>query len=197
MPLTGNNIGFNIRDWRKIESVVTKKAQTDDDAYWHSMWQLPLASVKSNEPSVSPDTDVVRSPSTPWGGREIAKGNDYSTTVTLSLSGAITLPPSLASVEEASAKHQIEQDFAEAWTENDACFQAVTDARSELQGEKSNDDEVSVTVTSLARKTDGTADVSIDLHITITNYESDFDARQRSSDERADDAIARYKEIDL
>jgi hypothetical protein len=197
MPLTGNNIGFNIKAWRKLEDVVTKKAQTDDAAYWQSMQHLPLASAKTEGQSVNPYTDMVRSPGSPWGGKEVSRGNNYSATVVLSLSGPLTLPPTLASADDAATKSQIEQDFVEAWSENNACFQAVADARNELQGDKSEDDDVSVTVTSLLRKADGSVDVSIDLYVTIANYESDFDARQRASEERADVALDRHKEMDL
>jgi len=188
LPLQGNNIGFTAKAWRNIEASLFKKAQNvnpdQEEAYWLSLAELPVTSTSSNAGSEEM-SGFVQSPSS-WGGKEVNTGSENYFSVQIALNGSVVLPPRFSGTPDEEIKKEIEQDFSDSWTENQACRQIVNECKKELVGEKSDSDDVEVTVTSFSKQTDGSAIVAINLKVTSSSYESEFDAKTRADDQRGE-----------
>lgn len=186
MPVSGNDIGFAIKGWSLVKSSLLKTQQTEtgtnDDEYFNSMAALTVKEFKISDVESQEETDVVRSPGSSWGGREIVEGYSYSTSADVVLEGDVVLPYSLTDEE---AKKEIGQDFSDwGWSSNNGCFDIVE----KLQASVKNDprEKTSATVQSISKNQNGTYHVIIDFHIDVTGYESSSDVKDREDSERAD-----------
>ena len=175
LPVSGHDIGFTRKGWSAIGAVTAQSAPSQDDAYWSSLEALQVTSVKEGDVRIENTTETVRSPSSPWGGREVDTGSSYSTNAELVLEGDVAISD-MASDEEIKAR--IEADFSEwAHESNASVVAAVEDARSGLHG----DDNISVSarVTSLSRNPDGSVKVSMSVSIEADSRESLAERRDR------------------
>lgn len=176
MPLSGNDIGFGAKSWKRLEAAVAHKSQVEvdaDDAYWGALFELPVVSMEVSKV----ETEVYDEDRNNW--------TEYFATVKVMLSGNVPMPVGVDSADVLPAR--ISEDFAQAYNDNDACNKALSEAQSELPGEKLDaEDGATVEVKSLIVNPDGTAKVVIELSVRIKSGESAADAKGRADDERGE-----------
>lgn len=190
MLSSGNDIGFTRKGWAAIgRSIKSQETPSNDGAYWESLDSLAATSVTRGDVETEEISDVVRSPSSSWGGREVPMGVNYSSETRVTLEGNVVIQEQ----DDEAAKAQIAKDFMD-WSHenNKAVDSAIADLKSQLHGEASTD--VTAQVTSLSRNPDGTAKVTMVVTITATGGESDIEKKSRLSNERADYEYDRRKD---
>lgn len=185
-PVSGRDAGFSSRDILKVMATVYRKAQAaptpqEEEDYFSDLVALPVKSSSIGEASAEGVTEVVRDPGSPWGGRERVTGIDYQTEVNVVLEGDVRYPYGGTDEEISKA---IAAMFDEAWEENAACSEAVSDAKAEMDGEVSVSH--STDAQSISKLGDKLYKVVLVFSAEVSSSESEWDARARARDEQGE-----------
>ena len=128
MPISGNNIGFSRKGWSATgRTVQAQGVPSTDEAYCQALEGLVAVSSGTIQGTIQSDSqpraEVVRSPSSPWGGREVPTGTDYSAEMDLDLEGNV---PLITEADDETLKTQIAKDFMEWAYESNKAVEAAT-----------------------------------------------------------------------
>ena len=189
IPTTGYNIGFSRKGWTTITKAVVAQNNPPpiepdaEDIYMASLDALTVVSAKSDGVDSTAQEETIRSPSSPWGGRAIPTGTDYSIDGEMMVEGNVAFPREATDEE---TKEAISRDFSEWCDENNkSVVSGIEDLKSQLHGDE-KDVSLTASVLELSRNPDGTVRVVIQVLVHVESYESEGDRKRRIDEERAD-----------
>jgi hypothetical protein len=189
LPTTGNELGFSQKSWNKIEASISHKSQVEvdqNDAYVDSLKALQIKSSKISKVGTETLSEFVRSPSSPYGGKEVINGYKFSGDVDIVLEGNVTLPESL--INNPKIKEDIAKDFVDIWGEINTCYSVVEEMTSQLKdyGEGEVHIEPFAEVVELSKNPDGTYRIVINFNAECSNEDSASNIRTRKDSERVE-----------
>jgi hypothetical protein len=189
LPTAGNDLGFSMKGWNKIEAAISHKSQVEvdqNDAYINSLKDLQIKSSKISKVETDTLSEFVRSPSSQYGGKEVVNGYKFSGDVDIVLEGTISLPSSL--INNPEVKDNIAKDFMDIWGEINSCYSVVEEMTSQLKdyGEGEVHVEPFADVVELSQNPDGTYWITINFNAKCSNEDTVGNIRSRRESERSE-----------